>query len=336
MRKYSLPLCLSFSFLLCLVAPVKIAAQKVVNDTMYYETFPDKLTGRLYLSQKFLKFTIPTSGTSDDIEYKANTKMNLGMGVTYHNFSFNIFYGFAFLNKDTAKGETKGLDLQLHLYPHKWAIDLLALFPKGYYLAPKGFATTNPNKYYYRPDVKLTLVGISAYKVPNKDKFSYRAAITQNEWQKKSAGSPLYGGTLYYGTVKADSALVPKIIQNSFPQKGIDNINFMAIGAGVGYAYTLVIDKHFFITASAVANIDLTMTSEDGSANGKQRKTSVGPSVVTKGSFGYNSPTWGVSINGLGSAFWTKGESSTKQYYLPAGALRLAISRKFDVKKHKK
>src|SRR5258708_559061 len=91
--------------LLLFLMPVMIvsrvnAQKKVVNDPNYYETFPEKLTGRVYLSQKFLKFTIPPSGNLTDIEYKANTKLNLGLGVTYHNFSLNIFYGFAFLNRD--------------------------------------------------------------------------------------------------------------------------------------------------------------------------------------------------------------------------------------------
>jgi Domain of unknown function (DUF4421) len=323
------------TLLLCvLIVSSSVNGQKkVINDPNYYEIFPEKLTGRLYLSQKFLKFTIPPSGNQTDIEYKANTKLNLGMGVTYHNISANIFYGFAFLNKDTAKGKTKGLDLQIHVYPRKWAIDFTALFPKGYYIFPKGYASSNPNRYYYRPDVKLNLIGVSAYKVPNKEKFSYRAAITQSEWQKKSAGSLLYGGTAYYGTAKADSALVPKSIENAFPQKGITNINFIAIGAGAGYAFTLVIDKHFFLTASAVGNLDLTLTSEEGTA-GKQRKTSFGPSVVAKAAVGYNSPTWSVAINGLGSALWTKGDSSPNKYYLPTGNLRLIVSRKFNVKKH--
>ncbi|MEO7923371.1 MAG: DUF4421 domain-containing protein [Chitinophagaceae bacterium] len=334
MRK---PACLglyAIMFLLfSVLIPGKVLAQKkVINDPSYYETLPEKLTGRVYLAQKFLKFTIPSSSSLADIEYKANTKLNLGVGVTYHNFSINVFYGFAFLNRDTAKGTTKGLDLQLHLYPRKWAIDLLVLLPKGYHLEPKGFATT-PNKYYYRKDVELKLLGISAYQVPNKEKFSYRAAITQNEWQKKSAGSPLYGGILYYGTVRGDSALVPKIIEANFPQKGITNLNFMAIGAGVGYAYTLVMDQHFFITASAVGNLDLTFTSEDAGSV-KKRKTSVGPSVVAKGAVGYNSADWSVSVNGLGSAFWTKGAASPKNYYLPTGSIRLAVSKKFNVKKH--
>jgi Domain of unknown function (DUF4421) len=333
-RRLTIPLLFCCFCLLWILVPAGLHAQKkVINDPAYYEVYPKKLTGRLYLSQKFLKFTIPpASGT--DIEYKANTKMNLGMGITYRGISLNVFYGFAFLNKDTAKGETKGLDLQLHLYPRRWAVDVTALFPKGYHLEPKGFAISNPNRYYYRPDVQLKLIGISAYQVPHKEKFSYRAAIAQTEWQKKSAGSALYGGTIYYGTAKGDSALVPKSIESGFAQKGIDNLNFMAVGAGGGYAYTLVMDKHFFITASAIANLDLTFTSEEGTA-GKKRNTSVGPSVVAKAAFGYNSPTWSVSVNGLGSALWTKGDASPKKYYLPSGSIRLAISRKFDVKKHK-
>src|SRR6185503_7607142 len=91
-------------FSLIFFATVFSFAQKVENDPAYYETFPDKLTTRVYLSQKFLKFTIPTSTSLPDIEYKAHAKMNLGIGVTYRGFSINAFYGFAFLNKDTAKG----------------------------------------------------------------------------------------------------------------------------------------------------------------------------------------------------------------------------------------
>ncbi len=305
--------------------------KSVINDTAYYERYPDHLTTRVYLSQKFLKFTIPSS-TMKDVEYKANTKMNLGIGATYRNISLNVFYGFAFLNKDTAKGETKGLDFQFHLYPRKWAIDLVALFPKGYYMFPKGYATS-PGKYYYRPDIKVRLLGLSAYQVPNKERFSYRAAITQNEWQKKSAGSPLYGGMIYNGVVNGDSSLVPRSIENGFAQKGITNINFTGVGAGLGYAYTLVIKKHFFITASTVGNLNLTITSEDG-AQGKHRKTTVGPALVAKAALGYNSDTWNISVNSLGSALWSKGDFSPQQYYLPCGAIRMVVSRKFSLKKH--
>ena len=54
--------------LLLLLISLQLCAQKVVNDPNYYERFKGRLSTRIYLSQKFLKFTIP-SETMDDIEY---------------------------------------------------------------------------------------------------------------------------------------------------------------------------------------------------------------------------------------------------------------------------
>jgi hypothetical protein len=334
MKKLLSAFVLFIAFSSLVIIPSAANGQKPYEpDTSYYEVYWNKLTTRLYLAQKYLKFTIPSPGTPDDIEYKANTNLNMGVGVTWHNFSLNLFYGFSFLNKDDEKGITKGLDLQVHLYPRKWAIDVLAAFPKSYYLFPKGYAAANSNSYYVRPDIKLTALGLSAYRVPNKKQFSYRAAITQNEWQKKSAGSILYGGEMYYGTLKGDSALVPKSLQNSFPQAGITNIRFISFGPGIGYAYTLVIAKHFFITASAVGNLDVNFTSEDG-AGAKRNKVGINPSVVHKAAVGYNSSSWNVSANWAGSAWWMKSDVTAKDYYLPAGAVRLVLATKFPVKKH--
>src|SRR5258705_7254913 len=182
--------------------------------------------------------------------------------------------------------------------------------------------------------MKLTLIGLSAYRVPNKEKFSYRAAIMQTEWQKKSAGSFLYGGEAYYGTVKADSAFVPKSVQNSFPQAGLSTINFFRIGPGAGYAYTLVIAKHFFITGSLIGNLDFSFTTEK--AVNKNNKFALSPTTVYKAAMGYNSRSWNVSANLTGNGLWIKGSASSKDYYWPNGNYRLVVSKKFDLKqKHK-
>jgi hypothetical protein len=299
-------------------------------------TYPDKLTARLYLSQKFVRFTLPSSGSAQNIQYRTNTKLNLGIGATFHNLSLSIFYGFGFLNNNNntvSKGITKGLDIQFHLYPRKWAIDLVALFPKGYYIAPKGYAAVNSNSYYYRPDVIMDVVGLSAYRVPDKQKFSYRAAMVQNEWQKKSAGSLLFGGEAYYGVIKGDSALVPKQIQSGFPQAGINNISFFRIGPGIGGAYTLVIKKHFFIMGSLVANLDLDFSSEE-IPTAKNKKVALSPAAVYKGAIGYNSSTWAISAWLAGNAFFIKGASSSLDYFSPLGGFRIALTKKLGLRKH--
>jgi hypothetical protein len=313
---------------------VPINAQtKVQNDPNYYETFPDKITGRVFLSQKYVHLNFPSGSSADDLEYKANPKLNLGIGVSFKNFSINLFNGFSFLNKkDEPKGKTKGLDLQVHLYPKKWAIDLLAVSPKGYHLEPKGVAGASSNNYYYRADLKSNLIGLSAYRVPNKEKFSYRAAIVQTEWQKKSAGSFLYGGEVYYGSIQGDSALIPALLSNTYPQAGIKKVNFFSVGPGVGYAHTLVIDQHFFITGSMIFNMDINFTKEEGVK--KETKTSLNPAEVFKAAIGYNSNTWNVSANWTGNGVWVQGASIEKDYFLPSGNIRLVVAHRFNKHKH--
>ena len=101
--------------------------------------------------------------------------------------------------------------------------------------------------------------------MPNVDRFSYRAALTENDVQTKSAGSLLFGGEAYYGSIKGDSSLVPVEVRGNFSQFGVDKINFFSIGPGIGYAYTLVIEKHFYITGSAIGSIDVNFSTEETS-----------------------------------------------------------------------
>ena len=228
MKKYQNYFCLIFtvSFILALLPDSSSAQKKTSVDNGYYITYPDKLMLRIYLSQKFAPFTISATGNDKDLNYKTNSKLSLGIGATYRSFTLNLSAGFSFLNKDKGQGKTKGLDFQFHLYPHKWAVDLLGTFRKGYYLDTKDNNGLNLVNYYQRPDFKRNVIGLSVFQVPNAGRFSYRAALVQNDWQTKSAGSLLYGGEAYYGSIKGDSSLVPIQVSNNFPQKGVDKINF--------------------------------------------------------------------------------------------------------------
>src|SRR5215470_3636271 len=312
------------SFLLIVASvscPLICLAQKdFPHDTAYYETFPSKFAVRLYLSEKYVHLNFPSGGSAEDLEYKANPKLNLGAGITIKNFSINLFNGFGFLSpKNDPKGKTKGFDFQIHVYPRKWSIDLLYLSPKGYHLSEKGVAGVGPDEYYYRGDLKTTLLGIAAYRVPNKERFSYRAALLQTEWQKKSAGSFLYGGEIHHGVIKGDSALVPALLSHEYPQAGIKKINIMSFGPGAGYAYTLVVQQHFFITGSMIINLDANFTKEEQEAVGTLKTTSLNPSEVFKAAAGYNGSLWNVSANWTGAGFWVQGGTIEKDYFFPAG-----------------
>jgi hypothetical protein len=290
---------------------------------------------RTFLSQNFVPFTISSQGSSE-LNYKTTSKLNLGIGATSNGTTLNLSYGFGFLNPDNGRGKTTGLDLQLRLYPRKWAIDVLGTSIKGYYLDPKDDNSLHLSNYYQRPDIKRDVLGFSAFRIANPDKFSYRAAITQNEWQTKSAGTLLYGGEAYYGQMKGDSALVPKKASNNFEQAGLNRVNFFSIGPGVGYAYTLVIQRNFFITGSAIGSLDLNFSSEkkEGNKQASQTKFTVLPGAIYRGAIGYNSSTWTVSANIVGNALFAGSASSSKEYFLPTGNIRFILAKKIGLKKH--
>lgn len=332
MKKYQIYFCLFIILSLGLIfKPDYSIAQKRDSsvDNGYYITYPGKVMGRLFLAQKYAPFTIPSNNSLDnELNYKTNSKLDLGIGATYRSLTLNLAYGFGFLNKDKGQGKTKGLDLQLHIYPHKWAIDLLGTFRKGYYLDPKDNSGLSLVKYYQRPDVKREIIGFSVFRVPNAGKFSYQAALTQIDWQKKSAGSLLFGGEVYYGNIKGDSALVPNKVYNIYPQAGITKVNFFSIGPGIGYAYTFVISKHFFITSSGIVNLNADFSTEE-KASDKNNTVALTPDFVYKGAFGYNSAAWSVSANIIGNALYVGSKASSKEYFLPTGTLRFIVAKKF-------
>jgi hypothetical protein len=332
MKKTTVSLLIIFASFIC---SLSLNAQKnFQHDTTYYETFPQKITARLYLSKKYGYLKFPSDGSADNLQYRTNPKMNLGAGITLKNISINLFNGFDFLNKNSdERGKTKGFNFQVHVYPRKWAIDLMYVAPKGYHLEPKGLAGVPPDKYYYREDVKTTFFGISAYQVPNKKRFSYRAALLQSEWQKKSAGSLIYGGEIHHGTMKGDSALVPSLLSSIYPQRGIDKINILSFGPGAGYVYTLVMAHHFFITGSMVINLDANFVREEDETR-KEKNFSLNPSEVFKVAAGYNGRKWNISGNWTGSATSVQGSLTPENYIFPTGNVRVVVAHRFE--KHKK
>jgi hypothetical protein len=267
-----------------------------VADTSYYISYHSQITGRIYLSRKATSLTIQNAAHHQDLNYKPNSSLNLGIGATYKWITINLAYGFAFLNFLNPKeelGKTKYLDLQCHLYGRKIIIDGFGQFYKGFYLGPKGTATTD-NTYYLREDMQVNQVGLSMQYVVNNRKFSYRAAFLQNEWQKKSAGAILIGFESYIGNVIADSSIIPHRFDSTQANKNIHEFRYYKTGPNVGCAYTLVYKKHFFVTGSLAGSLGVgnnTIVSDQG----RKQNFGVSTSVFIRVFAGYNSAKWAIS-----------------------------------------
>jgi Domain of unknown function (DUF4421) len=297
------------------------------HDSSYYQSFERYITARVFLSQKFAGLELERASNIARFRYLPNTRMNLGVGVTYQSISLNLGYGFGFLNTDHERGKTKAIDLQTHIYGRKWTIDLAGHLHKGMYLTPRGFGASKPDSFYLRPDIGIQLLGISAYRLLNPSKFSYRAALIQNEKQKKSAGSFLVGAEIYYGKIKADSSLVPSVLADRYSQKGVRQLNFFKIGPGVGYAYTLVIRRDFFLTGSLCASLSLAYSKQAG-VNGKADKFELNKAFIYRLVAGYDKNNWNVNFSLVGNQMTVAAVSSPDKYFLSSGDFRFTLARR--------
>ncbi|MDN3668630.1 DUF4421 domain-containing protein [Echinicola jeungdonensis] len=260
----------------------------------YYQSFPNQVTSRFYFSKKYTGFNLKDKKNGPNWNYMPNTSRTMGVGATYNNISLNLATGFGFLNPEKGKGDSDYFDLQTHSYQKDYIIDLFLQFYSGYHLIPEGRQAPPGDNYYYRPDIKVTKIGASVKQVFNGDKFSYRAAFLQNEWQKKSAGTLLLGLEAYGGKISGDTTLIPPGALSDMERR-IRQVSFFELGPNAGLAYTLVIWKRIFLMASASGNLGFGFTQIRGDS--KEIKWGINANYFLRGSIGYNSEKWSINAN---------------------------------------
>lgn len=305
-----------------------------VHDSLYYTTFPNVLTVRVYTVKDYADFSFASLHKRSGIMYKSNAATNLGAGITYKNISGNFSAGFGFLNKGIAeRGKTSTLDLQFHFFPRNWVSDLTFLRYKGFYASPQYYPHQLQGSYYYRPDVELTLLGLAAYRIQNANKFSYRSAFNQNEWIKKSSGSLLYGGAVYYQSINADdSSLIPVKLAGSFANKDFYKFHFISIGPGIGYARTMVLKQHFYLLGSAIINANIIFSTDKNDFT-KNTRTGFEPALNFKTAAGYSGNAWNVSLSWAGNVLLAKQAYVSKANIFPVSEVRLTLAKQIMLKK---
>lgn len=276
------------------VEPEKERSKSEV-DTNYIVSFPQFITTRAYLSRKYTNMILEDTETGLTLNYEPNTALTFGIGATANGFTLNLAYGFNFLNEDEEKGETRYLDLQSHIYTRRYVIDFFFQLYNGQYLDNTQFL--NPESavpYYLRPDIRMRVFGLSFQEVLNEKKFSYAASLVQNEYQKKSAGSFLIGGEVTFLYANADSNFIPHFIEDTLFQEfqGINHLSTFQFGPSAGYAYSLVIRKHFFIMLSINTSLLIASTSYELENGDNFSEWQFNPNFSTRAAMGYNSRTW--------------------------------------------
>jgi hypothetical protein len=321
---FSIKFLIAFLYCFSFIFFVNGQGKQSDHDSTFFITYPNLITTRFYFSQKYTNFTLGANKGTPDLIYRPNTTLNMGVGATYRNLTLNLAYGFGFLNNNYDKGKTKYLDLQSHLYSRTLAIDLSAQFYKGYYLNNKQIRYPGSVAFYVRPDVGITLLGGSVYRVLNSRNFSFGAATLLNEWQIKSAGSFLIGAEIFYGSIGGDSAFVPTAVAVKYDQAGIRKIHMVKLGPGAGYAYTYVYNKHFFLTGAFTANINAGLVREFNGAD-KSNRITFSPNYIYRFALGYNSAAWACNFMLVGNEVNFRGAASPNNNFVRSGNFRINL-----------
>jgi hypothetical protein len=271
------------------------------TDKAYVQRYDTLLMTRFFVSQKYTSFVFRYLNQQSTLRYRPNSKLAMGVGGTYGPLTLNLSYGFDFINPNDndRKGKTTGYDLQAHLYSKRLIIDLMGQSLKGFYLTDQQYQSKD-GKFYQRPDIRVKEFGVNGQYVLNHRRFSYRAALFNSDWQKKSAGSLLAGAEILGGQGSADSTLMPGVsAQNKLPDQSL-LLRFFQLGPNIGYAYTLVIYKRFYLTGSVAASLVYEFNKLEDE-NGTERINSISSNSFLRGFAGYNGTRWAGGVSWLQS-----------------------------------
>jgi len=230
---------------------------EVKKDSNYIESYFNDLIVRIYSGEKTHSLELSDLNEPYRLKYLPNGYFNLGAGFSYRSFGISLATKIpVFQNSSVKHGDTKRFGIQYYLYSGKFSVDVLTSFSKGYYLnrSFSHLASFSKDREYQRPDMSSANLGITVNYIFNNSRFSYKAAFSDNEKQKKNAGSMIAGGSIFSYQTIADSAFVPREIKSDYFQKSRDvsKSGVLAFNANLGYAYSFIFFKNGIFTISYI------------------------------------------------------------------------------------
>ncbi len=309
----------------------------VKYDSNYIRIYKDELTTRLYISRKQNSYNLSDKLLEPWLKFRTNDNLLIGIGYTYSFLTINLAVKMPFINgDDDIYGKTKYIDLQTHTIFRSYIVDFYLQWNKGYYISNPGYIIpgwSSDQGYPIRGDMRSNIVGLNVQYLFNSERYSYKAAFLQNEFQKKSAGSPIVGVDAYWMLAMTDSAMIPLNIP---PSGFLDDVRFNQVdiaNAGIngGYAYTFVWKEKLYISLSTTLGLSGAYNYVHSTENSYTCCSgfSVGASTSTRISLGYNSNDYFVGLSmihfRMSNLVWGQGDWFTYS----TGSIRVNFVKRF-------
>jgi hypothetical protein len=287
---------------------------KIKTDTNYIKYQTARWSIRAYGISKYNEFTF-SDQTARALFYP-DIKLGVGLGISYHNLALDVALN---IYSDNRGHESENFSLVSALYFNQNLLDLeFQLYNR--YTVSVNDAATGGTLSQYREDISVINAGINYDYNFNYRRFSFNAPFIGTQIQKHSSGSPLVGVFLNYFNLSADSSIIPKVLDNEFnPQLRLTEANLVSIGFTAGYAFTLVLPDHFYITLSVTPKLGVT-SGEITGANNQSVPIGLTPGVLTRNSVGYAGKKFYAFLSVLGDYNMISLGGNNTLYYDPLKA----------------
>ena len=177
---------------------------------------------------------IHAKGTVNDVysKYDLHTKTNntLGLEVNYCDIAVTLS-----LNPAKIGGDYNDYEFNFEYHGQKISFDISYLRANSL----SGDIKFRDIDHLGEDGLHMNVVNASAYYVFNHRKFSYPAALYQNYYQLRSAGSWLAGLSFQAGSIKTTDEL-----KERSPLAPDVHLKFANVALGGGYGYNFVFGKH--------------------------------------------------------------------------------------------
>ena len=221
---------------------------KVKYDTAYIGR-PDArwtIKYRGNLSGADMRTTSVTDGVQNRSRVTADCRGTLSMAVAYRGLGLGVA-----VNPAKFAGKCKDFEYNLNSYSNRYGFDVVFLSSKTYH----GYKAADAERIdIHKGQISQNALNLNFYYAFNYRRFSFPAAFSQSYIQKRSAGSWIIGASFDGSKTELSDMTI--------------RLNEFAVGAG--YAYNLVIARHWLCHLSALPTMTIyshdytkTLTSAD-------------------------------------------------------------------------
>lgn len=226
------------------------------NDTNYISNYGNEVALKINFMNKYNYFSIYDLENNSNIRYRPARSLYTGLGFAYKWIALDLNFSTNVGQNDEYRESS--FDFQGRVYSSKHFLATTLQYYRTYRLKGMNGVSSSlvPDSVLIREDIRTVNMELQYLYSFNYTRFSLKAPFVFNERQIKSAGSPIFGATFSMFDVKSDSSLVPvEISQDFLTEANLDGITVLSLGASFGYMYTLVVKKHFFLTASLIPGL---------------------------------------------------------------------------------